>query len=166
MTSSERDGEDPRGRAVYEHLVEVHALYRRELAKLRGEMAKWSADPGGPDRLADAARAFSDQRKSDLRLNCLQFCDALTAHHSVEDTQMFPQLRDYSAAAAPVVDRLRMEHEKIADLLAQLENTLRRLSGDPSLVADAARALTALATDLEAHLDNEENSLAGLFGLR
>ena len=141
-------------------------MYRRELARLRDEMARWSDNPVDTETLTATARSFSDRQKSDLRLHCLQFCDALTAHHTIEDTQMFPELRGYSATAAPVIDRLRAEHDKIAGLLAQLESTARDLAGTPARSGGAAKALTDLATELEAHLDNEEDSLAALFGLR
>ncbi|ONI91985.1 hypothetical protein ALI144C_00205 [Actinosynnema sp. ALI-1.44] len=155
MNSSEHG--DPRSHALYLHLVEVHKIYRRELTRLREEMAKLPTGSG--------ISAFPrDMRLRDLRLNCMQFCDALRSHHSVEDGQMFPQLRQLSPAAGPIVDRLESEHRRIAELVSRLENTVTSLARDPSSIAVMAKELTELGDDLEAHLDNEENSLLEVLG--
>lgn len=159
-------GEDPRGRAVYEHLVQVHELYRRAVRRLRDQLAEMSAGPG-PAGSRDVALAFSpDRLRGDIRVHCLRFCAALTAHHTIEDTQMFPQLRHYSPAAGAVVDRLVSEHERIAGLVTALERKVGELAADPASLGGVAEAVTGLAGELEAHLDSEERSLAGLFRLR
>jgi iron-sulfur cluster repair protein YtfE (RIC family) len=158
VDNSGENVEDPRGRAVYEHLVQVHGMYRRELSRLRDEMTEWESGVSEPASRQPGLR--------DLRMHCARFCDALTAHHSIEDSQMFPGLRGYSPSAPAVVDVLESQHRRIAELLDRVEQTLVALPEDDTAAAGTAAAFRALADELEAHLDNEENSLARLFHLR
>lgn len=122
----------------------VHDAFRRELAIIRDEMAKGGSTLG-----------------AQLRVNCLTFCQGLHNHHTGEDTALFPFLADRHPAHAPVLDRLREEHEHIADLVERL----RRAVGEEGSTGgqDAARDEVArLTAELERHLTYEEEQLIPL----
>ncbi|MEV8092017.1 nitroreductase/quinone reductase family protein [Streptomyces nigra] len=122
----------------------VHDAFRRELAIIRDEMAKGGSTLG-----------------AQLRVNCLTFCQGLHHHHTGEDTALFPFLADRHPAHAPVLDRLRKEHEHIADLVERL----RRAVGEEGTTdgPEAARVEVArLTAELEAHLTYEEEQLIPL----
>ncbi|MFC9958571.1 nitroreductase/quinone reductase family protein [Streptomyces nigra] len=122
----------------------VHDAFRRELAIIRDEMAKGGSTLG-----------------AQLRVNCLTFCQGLHNHHTGEDTALFPFLADRHPGHAHVLDRLREEHEHIADLVERL----RRAVGEegstdgPEAARDEVARLTA---ELERHLTYEEEQLIPL----
>jgi deazaflavin-dependent oxidoreductase (nitroreductase family) len=119
----------------------VHDAFRRELALIRQEMT-------GGDGSALGAQ---------LRVNCLTLCQGLHHHHTGEDTALFPFLADRRPEAAPVLERLREEHRRIAVLLEELRRALT--SGPP---ADARAEVVRLTAELEAHLAYEEQQLIPL----
>ncbi|NGO68976.1 nitroreductase/quinone reductase family protein [Streptomyces boncukensis] len=126
-----------------EALQRIHGAFRRELALIRGEAAACAA----------AGRPVLGAQ---LRVNCLTLCQGLRVHHTGEDSRMFPGLAEANPELAPVVDRLTGQHEKLAALLDELQQLLS--SGRPSagrLVGEVDR----LVTELEAHLDDEEEML-------
>ncbi|MGC9544585.1 nitroreductase/quinone reductase family protein [Streptomyces sp. UG1] len=117
----------------------VHDVFRRELALIREEM-----NSGGT--------ALGAQ----LRINCLTFCTGLHNHHTGEDIAMFPHLADSHPELAPVLSRLREEHEHIAALVEDLRGVVTAEHADPA----AARAeVERLTRELEAHLAYEEEQL-------
>jgi iron-sulfur cluster repair protein YtfE (RIC family) len=153
-----------RGTAAYERLVQVHKMYRRQLAVLRRAVGEWVHNGGTTAVVTVATRHLAQELSGrDLRIHCLEFCQALTMHHSFEDTEIFPALRRVGPNAGSVVNRLVAEHEKISGLLAQLVAVADQMTEDrrsaPAVVAGLAR----LADELEAHLDHEEESLRPLF---
>jgi hypothetical protein len=150
-----------RGRAAYVHLVQVHLLYRRQLASLRAAIDAWSAG-GDPAQVQLAAGHLSGTGQPDeLRAHCLQFCQALQEHHRFEDAAMFPDLQRARPDAGAVLDLLRAAHHRISELLIGVADTVQLLPVDPG---SASTALARLADELTAHLDDEERSLAPLFG--
>ncbi|AYC40327.1 nitroreductase/quinone reductase family protein [Streptomyces griseorubiginosus] len=118
----------------------VHDVFRRELALIRREMTAGGSTLG-----------------AQLRVNCLTFCQGLHNHHTGEDMAMFPFLSDRHPEAAPVLDRLRAEHEHIATLVEELRTAL----ADPDPAAVHAE-VDRLTTELEAHLTYEEEQLIPL----
>jgi len=117
----------------------VHDVFRRELALIRKEFATGTTTLG-----------------AQLRVNCLTFCQGLHNHHTGEDTMMFPLLADRHPEAAPVLARLREEHERIAVLVADLR---RAVTAAP---AAARTEVERLTLDLESHLAHEEEELIPL----
>ena len=104
----------------------------------------------------DEFRANNGRVGGWLRVNCLTLCVGLHGHHSMEDASMFVGVGRQRPDLAPVLDRLRAEHEAIATLVAHLQRVL----GDADL--DRATLLTEvdqLTTELERHLDYEEDNL-------
>ncbi|MEU6146619.1 nitroreductase/quinone reductase family protein [Streptomyces sp. NPDC047081] len=121
----------------------VHDVFRRELALIRREMAT----DGGTNLGAQ------------LRVNCLTFCQGLHNHHTGEDTILFPHIENDHPTTAPVLARLREEHERIAELVTSLRRAVTTDTADPA----AARAeVDRLTRDLEAHLTYEEEQLIPL----
>ncbi len=120
---------DERVIAWGDELIKLHDGFRRQLADLRRGVIRT------PRELAE---------------HCLAFCDALHAHHTGEDTALFPHLRDHHPELTAALSRLHTEHEAIAVLLARI-----RALDETSLPTELDR----LATELEAHLDYEEAQL-------
>ncbi|GAA2270015.1 cation-binding protein [Streptomyces ruber] len=130
--------------SVGEAVKVVHDAFRRELSLIRDELA----DERGGGTLG-----------AQLRINCLTLCQGLHNHHTGEEAGLFPFLAGRHPELAPALDRLREEHERIAELLEDL----RRVVADAaSGVADPARVrreAERLAVELEAHLTYEEEQL-------
>ncbi|MFD1541659.1 nitroreductase/quinone reductase family protein [Nonomuraea guangzhouensis] len=123
-------------------LVAVHDAFRRELRLIRKEVA------------ASGTGGLGVQ----LRINCLTLCQGLHHHHTIEDARMFPGVEGQYPELGPVMDRLREEHGTVARLLGELQ----RLLADSEPEVAAERVLTEvdrLTTELEAHLDYEEEYL-------
>ncbi|MDN3295653.1 nitroreductase/quinone reductase family protein [Streptomyces ficellus] len=127
-----------------EYLKAVHDAFRRELALIRKEIAE-TGTAGGLG--------------TQLRVNCLTVCQGLHNHHTGEDTMLFPMLADRHPGLAPVMDRLKQEHEQIAALLADLKKVVSDEKADPRHVLAEVERLT---DELEAHLVYEEEQLIPL----
>ncbi|MEU9655354.1 nitroreductase/quinone reductase family protein [Streptomyces chartreusis] len=133
-----------------EALKVVHDAFRRELELIRAEMA--AGDKGSTTGTTGTLGA-------QLRVNCLTFCAGLHNHHTGEGLAMFPFLEDRYPELAPALARLRDEHDRIAELVAEL----RRVVGDENADPDTARReVDRLTTELEAHLTYEEEQLIPL----
>ncbi|MFF4354231.1 nitroreductase/quinone reductase family protein [Streptomyces sp. NPDC001530] len=131
--------------SMAEGLKVVHDAFRRELTLIRKEFTAT-----GTSRLG-----------AQLRVNCLTLCQGLHNHHTGEELGIFPLLADRHPELAPALDRLRQEHERIAELLEEL----RRVVAEDPQDADAGRVLSQverLTTELEAHLTYEEEQLMPL----
>ncbi|WP_328439959.1 nitroreductase/quinone reductase family protein [Streptomyces sp. NBC_00457] len=137
----EQDGPpNIRAGSLGEAIKVIHDGFRRELALIRKEMADGAA------------------LGAQLRVNCLTFCHGLHYHHTAEDMGMFPVLADRHPEAAPVLARLREEHERIAELVEELRAAVSAGSDAGSAHAEVER----LATELEEHLTYEEEELIPL----
>jgi deazaflavin-dependent oxidoreductase (nitroreductase family) len=123
-------------------LITIHDSIRRELALIRREVAA-----SGP-RLA-----------AQLRVNCLTMCQGLHEHHSREDGHLFPTLAERYPELAPVMERLKAEHETIARLLDELRTLL---AADDIPPQDLLGEVNRLTGEVEAHLDYEEEQLVPL----
>ena len=128
-----------RVKGLGDRLVEVHSWLRDELTTLRRQ-----ADEGTPLQLG-----------KHLREHCLNFCDALTKHHTGEDMGAFPMLARQFPALAPTLRKLGEDHAVVADLQAQIR-TLVTTESDP---ARLRTELNRLATRLESHFDHEERTV-------
>ncbi|MFJ8647304.1 nitroreductase/quinone reductase family protein [Streptomyces sp. NPDC093546] len=122
----------------------VHDAFRRELGLIRKEIAE-SGTAGGLG--------------TQLRVNCLTVCQGLHNHHTGEDAMLFPMLADRHPGLAPVMDRLKREHERIAALLGALRDVVSDEGADgPQVLAEVER----LTDELEEHLRYEEEQLIPL----
>ncbi|GAA2215765.1 hypothetical protein GCM10009850_112330 [Nonomuraea monospora] len=114
-----------------DELIKLHDGFRRDLAALR------ESRPAG----------------ADLRTHCLAFCDALHLHHEGEDGTLFPHLGAEHPELAGALTRLRAEHQVVSRLMSRVRALL-------DAGGDGVRAeLDRLATELESHLDYEEEQL-------
>lgn len=100
------------------------------------------------------------QNRWTLGTYCESYCRIVTAHHTLEDVQMFPQLRRADGGLGPVLDRLVAEHEVIAGMVERVDTAL------VSMVASAdggtsplRQALDRLTDALLSHLAYEEREL-------
>ncbi|MEV0618981.1 hemerythrin domain-containing protein [Nonomuraea sp. NPDC050404] len=150
----------PRERANGRHLVDVHDHLRAELTRLRdlaGQVAAGTLDAG-------AARSHINtmtMRRHDWTLGayCESYCRMVTMHHSMEDAMVFPHLRRVEPALAPVLDRLKEEHQAIHHVLERVDRALVAFVADPAGL-DELRAVVDLLTDtLLSHLSYEEREL-------
>ncbi|MFE4996635.1 nitroreductase/quinone reductase family protein [Streptomyces mirabilis] len=122
-----------------EALRVVHDAFRRELALIREEFAASGSSLG-----------------AQLRVNCLSLCRGLHRHHTGEDLGLFRALADGNPGLTPVLDRLRVEHERIAELIEELRRAVGERPADPTRVLPEVVRLTQ---ELEAHLAYEEEQL-------
>jgi hypothetical protein len=127
-----------------------HHGFRRDLALFGTTLRSPAA--------AEPARAQA------LREEWEKFRATIHAHHTVEDTQMFPGLRSQNAALGPVIDRLDSEHRRIDPLL---ELGDRAFAGLPGSRDAATGVVSELAALIDAHLTFEEaNVVPGLRAVR
>jgi deazaflavin-dependent oxidoreductase (nitroreductase family) len=119
-------------------LTRVHDAFRRELALIRDEVAATGTSVG-----------------AQLRMNCLTLCAGLHNHHLGEDSVLFPLVVARRPDLAPTLERLRVEHERIAALVAQLRAAVAG-PADPALLR---REVDRLTEELERHLSYEEERL-------
>ncbi|MFD3563248.1 nitroreductase/quinone reductase family protein [Streptomyces sp. NPDC058686] len=123
-------------------LKAVHDGIRRELGLIRKEIAE-----SGPGLGAQ------------LRVNCLTLCKGLHNHHAGEDAALFPFIGSRHPELGAVLELMREEHERIAALLARLQETVSVDDTDPRLVLPEVERLTG---ELERHLLHEEEQLIPL----
>lgn len=123
-------------------LKAVHDGIRRELGLIRREIAE-----SGPGLGAQ------------LRVNCLTLCKGLHNHHAGEDAALFPFIGSRHPELGAVLELMREEHERIAALLARLQETVSTNGADPGLVLPEVERLT---DELERHLLHEEEQLIPL----
>ncbi|MFI5841199.1 nitroreductase/quinone reductase family protein [Catenuloplanes sp. NPDC051500] len=129
-----QEGPPRAGNSFGETLKAIHDSFRRELAIIRNEVA------GAGPRIG-----------AQLRINCLALCGGLHNHHRGEDLGIFPAVLVKNPELAPVVERLRAEHETVARLIGELEAAIRTDNPLPQV--------EALIAELEAHLRYEEETI-------
>lgn len=147
-----------------DHLVAIHDHLRGELGQLHdlvGQVARGHVDVAG----ARSVVATMTMRQNDWTLGtyCATYCRVVTMHHTIEDAQMFPRLRDADPSLAPVVDRLEREHHQVAAVLEDVDRALVTLvtRPDDGGIEAVRRAVVALSDVLLAHLAYEESQLVG-----
>jgi hypothetical protein len=156
--ANERGPETDRGKAIFEELLWVHSIIRRDLEIV--EKLAADVNEGLP---GDAVQDGLEELKTtgplwQLKVNCLRYCGHVHAHHGAEDALLFPALRAVDPAIGPVVDRLEADHARVSDLLDAIEDAARALTETDG---DAARrrvidGLRDLHVHLLEHLDYEE----------
>lgn len=148
------------GASLYDELLWVHGMIRRDLETVRGLAG--AVTNGAP--AADVKGTLDDLKTNGplwkLKVNCLHYCRFVHSHHGAEDAMLFPALRAANPELAPVVDRLEADHRKVSLLLDDLEEAARSLSAEEESRARVATALNGLADHLIEHLAFEEESVA------
>jgi SAM-dependent methyltransferase len=128
-----------RARALGRELVRVHRWLRDELDRLRDELDGYQVWDGP------------------LHAHCTAFCDALTRHHTGEDTTAFPTLAARLPALAPVLEELGQDHRLVEDILRRLRQLLTTVG--PDTVEPVRREIDGLRAILESHFRWEERKL-------
>jgi iron-sulfur cluster repair protein YtfE (RIC family) len=146
-----------------DHLVAIHSHLRAELAQLQdlvGQVARGHVDVA--EARSMIATMTVRQNSWTLGTYCATYCRVVTMHHTIEDVQMFPRLREADPALAPVVDRLEREHHQVAAVLEDLDRALVAMVTRPHEGIEAVRrAVDALSDALLTHLEFEESQLVG-----
>ncbi|MBM7785598.1 hemerythrin domain-containing protein [Tenggerimyces flavus] len=136
-----------RAAAYVRQLLAAHDYFRTGLADLRRVIA------APPEKTEEAElRSWA----SDLRIQCLYFCNGLHMHHTLEDQRMFPAVLVEDPELGPIVERLEADHRKVAEIIDAIESRLGELSSDPSGVREE---LNRMADALLEHLAYEEEQL-------
>ena len=152
----------PRGEAMVRELKWVHDMLRRDLQVVR-QLAAGVQDGVPAAQVRAGLRSLATRGPLwQLRVNCLQYCQIVHTHHGLESALLFPALRAANPALGPVVDKLEADHQQVSGLLEDVEAAAGDLAGQDSPQARQrlSTALTALSTDLLAHLAFEEENVA------
>jgi len=143
-----------------QHLIDVHDALRTELVQLREVIAQLELGGVDPQAARDhLARMTIRQNSWTVGTFCLQYCRALTGHHTLEDVSVFPHLRARAPELGPVLDCLFAEHEVIAASVDRIDEALVRFVDNPAALADVRQAVDAMTDALLSHLSYEEHEL-------
>ena len=150
----------PQEQAGAQHLVDVHDHLRGELGQLHDLIDQVSAGT------LDVGRARSLINTMTMRQNnwtlgayCESYCRVVTTHHTIEDTSVFPYLRERDGRLAPVIERLESEHHVIAGVLDDVDRALVALVADPFGLDQLRSAVDLLSDTMLSHLSYEERML-------
>ena len=151
------------GEALVQELKWVHRLIRRDLETVRALAADIRTGLPGDDAAAAIQSLEVAGPLWRLKINCLQYCRFVHAHHHAESALLFPRLRATDPALGPVVDKLEADHAQVSDLLDEVTAAAGALAEqeEPARRTRLIDALSGLSTVLLAHLDYEEEHIAG-----
>jgi hypothetical protein len=138
-------------------------MIRRDLRTVRALAAGLAAGLPGGDAAATIRLLEVNGPLWQLRVNCLQYCRIVHAHHHHESVLLFPRLRQSNPALGPVVDKLEADHAAVSDLLDDVSVAATELAGqeEPAAREQLISALADLSAVLLAHLDYEEEQISG-----
>ena len=154
--------ETARGRMLYQSLLTVHGLIRRDLATVE-ELAAAVLDGLAAEGVREELEALKTNGQLWLfQANCLRWCGFVHSHHHAEDVLFFDELEETNPAMTPVVEKLKADHRAVSDYLDAVEAAARALSGDEGHDARqaVADALEVLKGHLLTHLEYEELNVA------
>src|SRR5262245_32060922 len=103
--------------------------------------------------------AGDTSRVAALRDEWAHYRNTLHAHHQVEDTAMFPSMKEQHPELAEVIDGLLAEHRKIDPLLEEGDRAFAELE---TQVRPAVRVVGSLGGLLHSHLEAEEKHIVPL----
>lgn len=142
------------------HLIDVHDVLRRELTQLRNVIEQVGQGGLDPQSARDHLAAMTIRQNSwTVGTFCMQYCRALSGHHTLEDVSVFPHLKAREPALGPVLDCLFAEHEVIAASLERIDRALVTFIADASAFAGVRAAVDAMSDALLSHLSYEEREL-------
>jgi hemerythrin-like domain-containing protein len=151
----------PHEQAAGRHLVDVHDALRAEMARIRElieQVEKGTVDPAAVRSLIN--RMTIRQNNWTLGAYCEAYCRAVSQHHTLEDTGIFPHLRRRDERLEPVIRRLEEEHDVIAELLDRIDDSLVAVVASEDDAPARLRAAMYVLTDaMLSHLSYEEREL-------
>lgn len=131
-------------------MVVIHRMFRREFGLLPGLVRDV--------RIADLdrARVVADHAEDMLT--------RLHTHHTGEDESLWPRLLERARPDADLIERMQAQHELVATAIERSTELLPRwrATAEADLREELAEILTQLATQLVAHLDEEEANVLPL----
>ncbi|WP_405776250.1 nitroreductase/quinone reductase family protein [Streptomyces sp. NBC_00859] len=148
-----RPGED-RVKGMGDWIVEVHDWLHEELRTLR-DRADQVVVKGGTAAIARTPPDLARQ----MRTHCLNFCGALTKHHSGEDMAVFPMLAEQFPALAPALAQLGEQHKVVARLQEDIQQTVDSFVPGETDPVRMRADLERLADELESHFRYEEEAV-------
>jgi len=159
-------------RAHGRRLTLFHRYHLQQLAQLRralDDLEKDNLEIGirNADAVAEQVRSLAMienyRRFGSL---CGQECQLLTLHHTIEDQDIFPQLRESSEGLRKVIDRLSAEHLIVHELLVRLQEATRQLARGPKVetLTSLRRVYEALERVVISHFGYEERELEEALG--
>jgi Hemerythrin HHE cation binding domain len=154
---------NPRGEAMVAELKWVHDMIRRDLRTVRQLAADVASGLPAPQIRAGVRSLAASGPLWQLKINCLQYCRFVHSHHHAESVLLFPRLRRTNPGLGPVVDKLEADHATVSALLDEVSAAAADLAGqeEPATRKRLIDALADLSTVLLAHLDYEEEHIAG-----
>ena len=120
-----------------------HHGFRRDIRLFAGAVGR--AVAGDASKLT----ALTDEWKS--------YRNTLHGHHMMEDTALFPSLKQQHPELAEVIDGLLADHRKIDPLLEESDKAFGELSA--TQVRPAVRVVGSLGGLLHSHLETEEKHI-------
>jgi hypothetical protein len=148
------------GRAGSQQLIDIHDHLRAELSRVRSlveQVAQGALDVGAAR--SEINTMTMRQNNWTLGAFCESYCRLVTMHHTLEDRQLYPQLRNGDARLAPVLDRLTEEHHVVHDVLERVDAALVATVSDPGGIRELSAAVDLLTDTLLSHLSYEEHEL-------
>lgn len=145
----------------------IHALYLQEIDAIEEIIERIEAGEPVASELMEAVEGLDMAENYRLFGNlCGRECHVLTIHHTIEDQELFPRLRDGSDGLRKVVDRLAEEHKVIHAIIERLEAEARELLGTPEADGFAKlKATFALLTGVvRSHFSYEQTELEEAIG--
>jgi hypothetical protein len=154
--------ETARGRMLYQSLLAVHAMIRRDLDTVE-QLAAAVLDGLPAEGVHEELEALKTNGQLwQFQVSCLRYCGFVHSHHHAEDVLFFDELEETNPAITPVVEKLKADHRAVSDYLDAVEAAARALSKDESHDARraVADALKVLEGHLLTHLEYEELNVA------
>lgn len=148
------------GKAQADLLVQVHAHLRDELSRILEAVDQVAIGAADPDAARSMINALTMRQNFwTLGSFCAAYCRMLSMHHGIEDEAMFPGLLAREPSLGPVIARLMADHELVAEILVELDESLVDLvDGGKDVESVRARA-QQLSDLLLPHLAYEEGQL-------
>jgi Hemerythrin HHE cation binding domain. len=160
-------GVTERQRAQGRHLAVIHRHHLMDVARLLSLVARIETDRSAAPALAAVVAGLEMRRNlSMFGALCGRECMALTFHHDAEESHIFPEIARMDGFA-PLIAKLRQEHEVVHALIDELGDGAEALSARPE--DDAAYAalkdtVTRLEAVLRSHFRYEETELEEALG--
>ncbi|MGI5504999.1 LLM class flavin-dependent oxidoreductase [Lentzea sp. CA-135723] len=148
------------GRALGRQLVGVHNHLRDELNKVRSIVDQAAEGIIGIGEARDEINTMTMRQNNwTMGAYCESYCRLVTIHHTLEDTSLYPQLRQGDGRLGPVLDRLTEEHHVIHEVLERLDAALVATVAEPHRIAEVKESVDLLTDTLLSHLSYEEGEL-------
>lgn len=149
---------------MFRELLAIHSMLRRDLQTIR-RLAHDTRSGATPSAILAGVRDLETRSPLwQLKFGCLHYCRFVHAHHTIEDSAVFPMVRKHDPSLNIVIDRLEEDHLKVHHITERIAAAAEAVTVDQSGEGRTAliEALTNLEEHLLGHLVIEEESLGPL----